>query len=86
MDVIIPLTMKTQMHTAGPICESHCIARHLACIASAIYAMVMRKFGPVFCISVFFEKGIMTLTLYMTDFVAFCYTLCFEEGEYLFKM
>ena len=53
------------MHTAGPICVSpacHALSRNVAHIASTIYAMVMLEFGPVFCISVFFEKGIMTLT------------------------
>ncbi len=56
--------METQMLTTGPICMSHFIARDVACIAIAIYPMVMmRKFGPVFCISVYFEKGIMKLTL-----------------------
>ncbi len=32
-------------------------------IANIIHAMVMLKFGRVFCISVYFEKGIMNLTL-----------------------
>ena len=56
MDVIIPFKMETQMHTAGPICASRYIARNAACIASAIYAMLLHRFGPVFCISVFVEK------------------------------
>ncbi len=45
------------LHTAGPI------SAYRARISSTIYAMVMSKFSPVFCISVFFEKGIMTLTI-----------------------
>ena len=39
------------------------IVRDVARIASAIYAMVMHKFGPVFCIYVSIAKGIMKLTL-----------------------
>ena len=35
----------------------------MAPIASAIYAMLLLEFGPVSCISVHFEKGIMKLTL-----------------------
>ena len=62
-DVIIPFTMGTQMHTAGPICISGFIARDVADIASTNNAMVMYKFGPVFSISVLFEKGIMKLIL-----------------------
>ena len=36
---------------------------NVTCFASAIYAMVMRDFGPVFCISVSIAKGIMKLTV-----------------------
>ena len=57
MDVIISFTMEIQMHTGG---------LNVARIASPIYAMVMGKFSPVFGIDVFFEKGIMTLTLHST--------------------
>ena len=53
MNDIIPFTMETQMHAAGPICALLC----------AIYAMLVREFGPTFCISIFFENGIMKLTL-----------------------
>ena len=36
----------------------------VARIASIIYVMMMmRECGPVYCISVFFEKGVMTLTI-----------------------
>ncbi len=53
------------MHTstAGPICMSHYTPRDAACIASVNYAMVMRTFRPVFCISVSIAKGIMKSTL-----------------------
>ncbi len=37
--------------------------RDVARIASSVYAVVMPDFGPVLCISVVFEKGIMKLTL-----------------------
>ena len=63
MDVTIPFTMETQMHTAGPSRVSRFIARDVRRTARAIYVMVMREFCPVFCISVFIEKGIMQLTL-----------------------
>ena len=68
---IIPFTLETQMHTAGPSCMAHFIAHDVACIASPIYVMVMHEFGPVFCISVFFEKRIMKLTLSTYKFIPF---------------
>ena len=49
-DETIAFTMETEMRNAGPICVLHFIAHDVACIASAIYAMVMRQFGPEFCI------------------------------------
>ena len=52
VDVIIPFTMETQMHTTGPMGVSHLIACDVAHIVSAIHAMEMPKFGPVFCIFV----------------------------------
>ena len=39
MNVIIPFTLETEMHTAGPICASHFISCNVARIANAIYAM-----------------------------------------------
>ena len=51
------------MHSAGPTCALRFIMRDVARIVSAIYVMVMRTFVPVFCISVFFERRIMKLTL-----------------------
>ena len=44
------------MHNAGPSRVSRFIARDVARIASANYAMVMREFGSVFCISVFLKE------------------------------
>ncbi len=41
----------------------------LTFIASTIYMMVIREFGPVFCISVSIVKGIMKLTLVMPSFL-----------------
>ncbi len=57
--------METQMYTAGSICVTLFIARDVWCVffVSVIYMMVMRKFNPVFCISVSITKGIMKLTL-----------------------
>ena len=46
VDVIIPFTMETQMHTAGLSWVSRFIARDVARIVSAVYAMVMREFIP----------------------------------------
>ena len=44
--------------------EGHLAYRaYRARIASAICAVVVREFGRVFCISVFFVKGIMKNTL-----------------------
>ncbi len=57
--------METQMHNAGPNLRVAFIARNVVYIASAIYAMVVRKYwiGPcILHLSVFFEKGIMKLT------------------------
>ena len=57
VDATIPFVMETHMHTAGQICV-WCVL-----IASGIYAIVIHKFGPVLCISISMEKGIMKLTL-----------------------
>ena len=54
-DATSPVTMETQMHTAGPICMSLFIVHDMAYIASTIYMMVMRKCGLVFCIILCFN-------------------------------
>ena len=46
------------MLTAGPICVSRFISHDVVRIVSTVYEMVMGEFGPVFCISVSIEKGI----------------------------
>ena len=51
VNVTNPLTVETQMHTAGPIYVSRFIA------------MVMRDFGPVICVSVSIARGVVNLTL-----------------------
>ena len=51
MDAIIPFTMVHKCTLQGQV----------AC--HGLSHMMMRKFGHVFCISVFFEKGIMKFTL-----------------------
>ncbi len=56
MDIIIPFTIETQIHTSGPIWVPRFIAGNVPRIASTIHVIVMRKFSPVFCISVFIEK------------------------------
>ncbi len=43
--------------TAGPICVSRFIKRNVACIASGLYAMVMCKFSPVFCICIHCKRN-----------------------------
>ncbi len=56
------------MHTLGRFACRALSARVLQ--ALSVYAMLIHKFGPLFCISVFFEKGIMKLTLPKSLYIA----------------
>ncbi len=60
-----PFVMKTEMHTAKPICMKHTLS-HTARNGRAIYMMTTHKFGHVIGICVSTIKAMMVLTLYLS--------------------
>ena len=60
VDAIISFTMKHKCTLLGQFVLCF-ITPDMAFIVSAVYAMVMHEFGPIFCMSVSITKGIMQI-------------------------